>query len=116
MHSKGRISHLRVPFCLAYVKTPRPLLEAKLSPQAETCIHLGYSTFRPGYVLEVLDGPRAGKIVTASQVKLREDVFPLKLNTPPPPIMQAEEMFDDGDADYDDDDDDGPRGPAQLRR
>ena len=106
MHSKGRISHLRVPFCLAYVKTPRPLLEAKLSPQAETCIHLGYSTFRPGYVLEVLDGPRAGKIVTASQVKLREDVFPLKLNTPPPPIMQAEEMFDDGDADYDDDDDD----------
>ena len=72
----GRISHLRVPFCLAYARTPPTFRTGKLAPQAEACLHLGYSRSKPGYVLEVLEGPRAGKVITSSQVKFREDVFP----------------------------------------
>ena len=41
-------------------------------------MHLGYSRSKPGYVLEVLEGPRKGKVVTSSQVKFRENVFPMR--------------------------------------
>ena len=74
---KGHIKHLRVPFCLAYVKVPQRGLSSKLAPQAEKCIHLGWSRQKPGYVFEVLEGPRAGKLVVSTQAKFREDVFPL---------------------------------------
>ena len=41
-------------------------------------MHLGYSRTKPGYVLEVLEGPRKGRVITSSQVKFREDVFPMR--------------------------------------
>ena len=74
----GRISRLRTPFCLAYAKTPACFRDGKLPPQAEACMHLGYSRTKPGYVLEVLEGPRKGRVITTSQVKFREDVFPMR--------------------------------------
>ena len=93
MHTKGepgRISHLRVPFCLAYVKTPQPYLADKHAAQAEACMHLGYSSSKPGYVCEVLEGPRKGRVITASQVRFREKVFPMNASfersAPTPPI------------------------------
>jgi len=41
-------------------------------------VHLGFSRSKPGYVLEVLEGPRKGRVITSSQVKFRENMFPLK--------------------------------------
>jgi len=76
--ARTRISHLRVPFCLAYARTPAPYRTSKVAPQAEACMHLGYSRSKPGYVLEVLEGPRKGKVITSSQVKFRENVFPMR--------------------------------------
>ena len=73
----GRISRLRTPFCLAYAKTPACFRDGKLAPQAEACMHLGYSRTKPGYALEVIEGPRKGRVITTSQVKFREDVFPM---------------------------------------
>ena len=52
---KGHITHLRVPFCLAYAKTPSPYRHNKLAPQAESCVHLGWSRTKPGYVLQVFE-------------------------------------------------------------
>lgn len=75
--SGGRIAHFRVPFCLAYVKTPNRYRDGKLAPQAEVCMHLGYSRSKHGYVLEVIAGPRKGRIITSTQVKFREDIFPM---------------------------------------
>jgi hypothetical protein len=75
-NQQGRIAHLRAPFCLAYAKTPGRYRDGKLAPQAEACVHLGWSRTKPGYVLEVIEGPRAGRVITASQVKFRESVFP----------------------------------------
>ena len=74
----GRISRLRTPFCLAYAKTPACFRDGKLAPQAEACMHLGYSRTKPGYGLEVLEGPRKGRVITTSQVKFREVVFPMR--------------------------------------
>ena len=74
----GRISRLRTPFCLAYAKTLACFRDGKLAPQAEACMHLGYSRTKPGYVLEVIEGPRKGRVITTSQVKFREDVFPMR--------------------------------------
>ena len=74
----GRISRLRTPFCLAYAKTPACFRDGKLAPQAEGCMHLGYSRTKPGYALEVIEGPRKGRVITTSQVKFREDVFPMR--------------------------------------
>ena len=91
--SNGRISHLRVPFCLAYAKTPDTYRDGKLAPQAEACLHLGYSRSKPGYVLEVLEGPRKGRIITSSQVKFRESIFPKRNYTavePDLPMLWAD--------------------------
>eukprot|EP00966_Prymnesium_polylepis_P038968 904479-Prymnesium_polylepis.1 len=63
---KGRISHLRVPFCLAYAKTPNRYRAQKHAPQAYECMHLGYSRSKTGYVLEILEEPRQGKVITSS--------------------------------------------------
>ena len=76
--SAGHVRHLRVPLCLAFTKTPAPFRATKHAAQAEMCIHLGFSTSKPGYIVEILDGPRAGRIVTSSQVKFREHMFPLR--------------------------------------
>lgn len=73
-----RISHLRTLYCLCYAKIPRNLRENKLAAQAEKCMHLGYSRSKEGYILEVLEGPRKGKIITSSQVKFRENIFPMR--------------------------------------
>ena len=97
--SNGRISHLRVPFCLAYAKTPDTYRDGKLAPQAEACLHLGYSRSKPGYVLEVLEGPRKGRIITSSQVKFRESTFPKRILTAPQsdlPTLWAD-ILDEGD-------------------
>ena len=122
---RGRIAHLRVPFCLAYVKTPRRYLTSKLAAQAERCIHLGWSRQKPGYVLEVLEGPRKGKLVVSTQVKFRENVFPLHCSrvqddSQAPGILIYDDIDRDeddcplparhGDLDDDDDDDDRDSG------
>ena len=111
--SKGRIAHLRVPFCLAFIKTPDRYRDGKLAPQAETCMHLGYSRSKHGYVLEVLTGPRKGRIVTSTQVKFRENIFPMHATHPhaqPQPEattlwydLADNDMYSDGDDFYDDD-------------
>ena len=75
---RGHIAYLRTPFCLAYVKTPPRYRESKHAAQAEACVHLGFSRSKPGYVLEVLEGPRKGRVITSAQVKFRENMYPLK--------------------------------------
>jgi hypothetical protein len=80
---RGRITHLRTPFCLAYAKTPGRYRDGKLAPQAEACVHLGFSRTKHGYVLEVIEGPRAGKVITSSQVKFRESTFPWRARSSP---------------------------------
>ena len=100
--SNGRISHLRVPFCLAYAKTPDTYRDGKLAPQAEACLHLGYSRSKPGYVLEVLEGPRKGRIITSSQVKFRESIFPKRVPTAPQsdlPTLWADILYESDHAD-----------------
>ena len=99
----GHITHLRVPFCLAFARTPPSFRDGKLSPQAEKCVHLGYSRTKPGYVLEVIEGPRKGRIITASQVKFREDVFPLKGDEPTPSTQLWQDVPEDDDQNNDDD-------------
>ena len=44
-------------------------------------MHLGFARSKPGYKLEVLEGPRKGKIIYSSQVIFREMVFPLRDET-----------------------------------
>ena len=73
-----RVAHLRVPFCLAYVKTPKCYLRGKLAPQAEACMHLYWDDDKFGYALEVLEGERKGKVIFSTQVKFLEHVFPKK--------------------------------------
>ena len=102
-NSNGRISHLRVPFCLVYVKTPDTYRDGKLAPQAEACIHLGYSRSKPGYVLEVLEGPCKGRIVTSSQVKYCESIFPKRNFTTPQPDLPTLWADIPGEYDYMDD-------------
>jgi hypothetical protein len=123
---KGHIKHLRVPFCLAYAKTPNYYRSGKLSAQAEKCMHLGWSRQKPGYVLEVLEGPRKGKVITSSMVKFREDVFPLHCESRKSKTESTALIWDDiahGDDDDDttvdapggsdgDSDDDGDDGDA----
>jgi hypothetical protein len=99
----GRITHLRVPFCLCYVRTPHPYRNGKLSPQSEAGMHLGWSRNKPGYAIEILDGPRKGKVVTASQVIFWENWFPKKNGLPSKPPTGADEAFD-AMAAFDDDD------------
>ena len=72
----GRISHLRTPFCRAYSKVPMPYRDSKLAPQAYACMHLGWSARKPGYTFEIMEGPRKGDVITSSQTKFRENVFP----------------------------------------
>eukprot|EP00965_Chrysotila_dentata_P042275 1402273-Pleurochrysis_carterae.AAC.1 len=38
----------------------------KLEPRADKCIHLSTSHNKPGYRLEVLEGPRNGKLITTT--------------------------------------------------
>ena len=60
-------------------------------------MHLGYSTTKPGYVFEILEGPRKGKVITSSQVKFRETVFPMRLSSDAPPPAKEEDaiLWDD---------------------
>ena len=103
----NRITHLRVPFCLAYSRTPVRYRAGKLAPQAERCMHLGYSRTKPGYVLEVLEGPRKGRVITSSQVKFRENVFPMHKERPSnPPECVPHNDSDDALLWYDIPDDD----------
>ena len=107
VHGSGRIKHLRTPFCLAFTKTPDCYRDGKLAPQAEACLHLGYSRTRPGYVLQVLEGPRKGRVITASQVKFREDVFPMRERDPHARMEPT--LWYDIIAPQHDEDDDAPR-------
>eukprot|EP00966_Prymnesium_polylepis_P179542 4157081-Prymnesium_polylepis.1 len=68
---KGRISHLRVPFCLANAKAPDRYRAHKHAPQAFKCMHLGYLRSKTGCVLEILEGPRQGKVIIRSLPPLR---------------------------------------------
>jgi hypothetical protein len=110
----GRITHLRVPFCLCYVRTPQPYRNGKLSPQSEAGIHLGWSRNKPGYAVEILEGPRKGKVVTASQVIFWENWFPKKNGLPSKPPTGAGEAFDAMAAFDDDADDDDPFQPVSV--
>jgi hypothetical protein len=110
----GRISHLRVPFCLCYVRTPHPYRNGKLSPQSEAGMHLGWSRNKPGYAVEILEGPRKGKVVTASQVIFWENWFPKKDGLPSKPPTGADEAFDAMAAFNDDDEGDDPFQPISV--
>jgi hypothetical protein len=113
-YDDGRISHLRVPFCLCYVRTPHPYRSGKLSPQSEAGMHLGWSRNKPGYAVEILEGPRKGKVVTASQVIFWENWFPKKNGLPSKPPTGADEAFDAMAAFDDDDDGDDPFQPISV--
>ena len=91
--TKRRISHLRVPFCLAYSKAPIRYRDGKHAPQAEACMHLGYSRTKAGYVLEIIDGPRAGQVITSNQVKFRESLMPCRQHLTPQPTPQPAELL-----------------------
>ena len=101
----GRITHLRTPFCLAFARIPPSFRNGKLVPQAYKCMHLGYSTTKPGYCLEILEGARKGKVITSAQVKFRETVFPLRLSSDAPQPEKEEDAILWDDVDDDDDDD-----------
>ena len=90
---KGQIAHLRVPFCLAYAKTPPRYRNGKHTAQADRCMHLAFSRDKPGYILEILDGPRKGRIITSSQVKFRENVFPKQKSTVPGSTSTADVLL-----------------------
>ena len=81
-NENGHITHLRVPFCLAYVRTPTAKRTDKFNPQCEIGMHLGFSRSKPGYAIEILEGPRKGQVVTSSQVVFNEDWFPKKDGMP----------------------------------
>eukprot|EP00965_Chrysotila_dentata_P025671 852558-Pleurochrysis_carterae.AAC.1 len=72
------VNHFRPMFCLTYACHPDALQGRKLEPRADKYIHLGISPKKPGYRLEVLEGPRKGKHTTTTQVVFRETVFPLR--------------------------------------
>ena len=76
-------------FCLAYVRTPPALRTSKLHAQAEKCMHLGMARRKPGYMLEVLEGPRKGKIVFSSQVVFRPTVV---ASTSAEPLCMQDEV------------------------
>ena len=40
-------------------------------------MHLGSSTSKAGYVLQILEGARKGEFITSSQVTFNEALFPL---------------------------------------
>ena len=67
-------------------------------------MHLGWSRNKPGYVLEVLEGPRKGKIITTTMVKFREDAFPMHCKTLVPSSDDSTYVWDDIDLPADDDD------------
>ena len=73
---RARGRHLRTPFCRAYSKVPMPYRDSKLAPQAYACMHLGWSARKPGYTFEIMEGPQKGDVITSSQTKFRENVFP----------------------------------------
>ena len=66
-------------------------------------MHLGYSRQKPGYVLEVLEDPRKGKVITSSMVKFREDVFPLHSESRKSKTESTILIWDDIPGDDDDD-------------
>ncbi|MGB0243952.1 MAG: reverse transcriptase domain-containing protein [Candidatus Nanopelagicales bacterium] len=105
----GRASHLRTPFCLGYVRTPAYYMRSKHAPQAEAAVHLGYSRTKPGYVMQIIEGPRAGRVVTASQVKFREHIFPMHKGYTPRAVTTELPLWADIDWEQlgDDDIDDG---------
>ena len=78
----GVITTLKVLFCLAYVRTPTALRTSKLRPQAEIGMNLGLSRTKPGYNIEILAGPRKGKVVTTDQLVFKQDIMPMKTGIP----------------------------------
>eukprot|EP00965_Chrysotila_dentata_P155946 5153488-Pleurochrysis_carterae.AAC.1 len=62
------VNLFRPMFCLTYARRPDALQGRQLEPHADKCVHLGTSPNKPGYWLEVLEGPRKGKLITTTQV------------------------------------------------
>ena len=60
-------------------------------------MHLGFARDKPGYVLEVLEGPRKGKLIYSSQVVFRETKFPFNPDTSvtdlPAPVTDEEAVW-----------------------
>ena len=86
---------VRPMFCLAFVRRPPALRDGpKTHPQADKAMHLGFARTKPGYVFEVLEGPRKGKIIYSSQAVFREGKFPFNPETsvadPAAPVTDAE--------------------------
>ena len=75
------LSGFRPMYCLAFVRRPPALRTNKTGPQWDRAMHLGTALTKPGYAFEMLEGPRAGKVVYASQAVFRELVFPRKQRT-----------------------------------
>ena len=109
------LSAFRPMFCLAFVRRPPALRDSKVGRQWDRALHLGTALSKPGYVFEMLEGPRAGKLVYASQAIFRELVFPRNSSlggAPTEPTSAEAETIPDGlPSCYEDDDDhaDPPR-------
>ena len=81
---KQSLAMIKPMFCSASVTIPRGRRamagDTKLDAQAYMCMHLGCSRTQPGWVFEILEGPRAGEIYTAGPASVNafyEEHFPL---------------------------------------
>ena len=74
---KPNVAPVRVMFCRAYWRVPPERRDDKWQGQALRCVHLGSSTSKAGYVLQILEGARKGEFITSSQVTFNEALFPL---------------------------------------
>ena len=70
--NKPRIASLKPMFCTAMVRIPNAHRAHDIEPQALVCMHLGLSRYKPGHLFRVMEGPRAGDVITSSQAAWRE--------------------------------------------
>jgi hypothetical protein len=75
---RATVAGLRVPLCAAFVNKPKPYREHKLDTQRFKCIHLCNARYQPGYMFEIIEGPRKGTIITSTMAEFHENDFPLK--------------------------------------
>ena len=71
-------TRFRPMFCKAFVRLPPPYRTGKTDRRAELAIHLGINQKGPGWLFEILQGPRKGRLVRSTQAIFRENQFPLR--------------------------------------
>lgn len=111
--SRASVAGLRVPLCTAFVNKPKPYREHKLDTQRFKCVHLCNARYQPGYMFEILEGPRKGTIITSTMAEFHENDFPLKTDMEPDDastdfiplltelLQQRDGAVDDGDESFD---------------